>query len=289
MAVFGTKIKFFILIFPFLFGNLSGQIINKNAIAAATVVKGKVWIKPESSPQRLLKIGEQIFPGDTVFTSDSGYAEITFLHGKRIIKLQSNSEIIFQMKQVKKALLPRVIMKIGKIWMKIFGSGTDTEIETPNAVVSVKGTEFLLIFSPKTGTQLFVLEGIVELSNEFGKVLVPQKQQSKVENDSPPIAPKPTTEEDIIDLWSSKTQINPKMQTRDALLRALIKKIGIADSLKDFILDNVKIIGGDQNVNEYLQFILKQDSDKIHWELETAKDGTKQLKIIIFNFQQDKP
>lgn len=284
-----AKLNLAILILLFLVCSLSGQIINKTAIAAATVIKGKVWIKTGLQPRHLLKPGQQIFPNDTVFTSDSGYAEITFLHGKRIIKLQSKSELIFQIKKDRKDLLPRIMMKIGKIWMKITGSPADTEIDTPNAVVSVKGTEFLLIFDPETGTWLSVLNGVVELSNDLGKVLVSREQQSRVENGKSPTPPESIRAEKIIEMWHSKRQDSSKIQIRDALLQKLIEKFGLADSLKDYVFDNVKIRGGDRDITEYLQFILKQNSKNVRWELETTNDGTRRLKIIIDNFQPKKP
>ncbi|OQX83443.1 hypothetical protein B6D60_10490 [candidate division KSB1 bacterium 4484_87] len=68
-----AKLNLAILILLLLVCSLSGQIINKTAIAAATVIKGKVWIKTGLQPRHLLKPGQQIFPNDTVFTSDSGY------------------------------------------------------------------------------------------------------------------------------------------------------------------------------------------------------------------------
>src|SRR5690606_15666522 len=61
--------------------------------------------------------------------------------------------------------------------------GSRYEIKTPSAVAAVRGTEFRLR-SDDSGTQLEVLEGIVELSGEHGKVLVNAGQGASISNNN---------------------------------------------------------------------------------------------------------
>ena len=94
-----TYLNLLTLIFLLPAQDLPAQIINKSAIAAVTFIEGKVWIKSNQQEKQQIKLGQQIFSDDVIFTRKSGYAEITFLNGNRIIKLQSNSELVFQAKQ----------------------------------------------------------------------------------------------------------------------------------------------------------------------------------------------
>ena len=57
------------------------------------------------------------------------------------------------------------------------------------------------------------------------------------------------------------------------------KKIGLADSLKEYNFTNYKINGGYKHINEYLSKILNADLNNIKWKIEEDKAGIVRIKI----------
>ena len=262
--------------------DLVAQAANKSAIAAFTQLKRDVWIQTDGHSKQPAKLGQQLFYGNIVVTGKSGYAVIMFVDGNQV-KLQSSSELILQSRLQQQSLLTKLKLNIGKLWLNITKYSEKTEVHTPNAVASVKGTEFIIIYSPDSLTILGVIAGKVLISNEQGQELVESQQLSRVKQNRAPSKPEPFSQRQLNQLWGTDTPSEKTGELQPELLRQLLEKLGIADSLRDHIINNYSIHGGTENINKYLEIILDQDLDEIEWEIITDTQGIKRLRLLIKN------
>ena len=78
-------------------------------------------------------------------------------------------------------------MKLGELWAKVSKNTGEFVIDTPTTVVSVKGTRFVLLVDENGFTDLFTLEGMVNMKNkkndEEANVGAGQKAHSTGENE----------------------------------------------------------------------------------------------------------
>lgn len=61
-------------------------------------------------------------------------------------------------------------------------------VETPSGVAAVKGTEFYGIVDADGNTQIIVIEGIVQLMNKLGEILIEAGQTGKLTKNGAPVA-----------------------------------------------------------------------------------------------------
>ena len=66
---------------------------------------------------------------------------------------------------------------MGKIWSKTNKKPVKIQIKTPNAVASIRGTEWVFDVSKNQKSSIAVMEGIVELANNSGKKQSIEKDQ----------------------------------------------------------------------------------------------------------------
>ena len=134
--------------------------------------------------------------GDEVFTKLQSRAELEMFDGS-IIKVGESS--VFQIKEMEKKSESSSLMsfglKIGSIWAKfkkVFSSSSEREIQTPSAVVAIRGTELGVSVEPKTGkTNVKVKEGTVSVKDNSskGEVYVNGNQQTTIEQGKKPNKP----------------------------------------------------------------------------------------------------
>jgi len=259
------------------------QAITKPAVAAFRHVKGTVWVKAGNGSKQPAKSGQQLFFGNIVFTEKSGFAVIMFTNRNQV-KLHANSELILHSRLEEQTLFTKLRLNLGKIWLNIIKSSEKTEVHTPNADITVKGTEFITIYLPENVTILGVLSGKVLLSNKQGQEeLVESLKKSRVEQNQAPSKPEPFSLQQLHQLWETETATEKTGEIQPELLKLLLDKLSVADSLSSFMIDNYSIRGGTENINKYLKMILEKDLDEIEWEIITDKEGIKRLRLLIKN------
>ena len=274
---------FLVVIFLFLNQELTAQNKSNSPIAAITSIKGKVWLKIGEREKQIAQLGQQLYSGDLIITEKQSDATIVFSNGNQL-KLGPVTEVLIQSEQEKKSLFIKLKIAIGKIWIKILKKKEKFDVYTPNAVASVKGTEFMVIVESNLSTILVVVSGKLEFGNEQGKLVVSKLQMSEVINQEAPSSPITITK-DRLDLLWEKEEIKEdlKGEIQQNLLEKVINKFGLADSLKGYNLHNFIINDGQKHINEYLSIILEKDLNNIQWKIEQDEEGIVRLKIKFKN------
>lgn len=119
------------------------------------VVKGKVQIKDSKDKVKKARIGQKVYPKDTIITEKDSRAKIVMVD-KNEINVSPESQVViqnyeFDPKSGKKDVLLNVIYgKIrNKVKQKYNGDTAKFQVKTKSAVAGVRGTDFLTSFNPK--------------------------------------------------------------------------------------------------------------------------------------------
>lgn len=144
-----------------------------NAHGVFQVVKGKVQVKSgKDGKTERAKIGQKVFPKDTIITGPDSRAKIVMVD-TNVINVSPDSSIEieayeFKPEEQKKNVLLNVIYgKVrSKVNQKYDGDQAKFQVKTKSAVAGVRGTDFLASFNPQRDeSQVVTFEGEVE----FGK------------------------------------------------------------------------------------------------------------------------
>ncbi|OQA91437.1 MAG: FecR protein [Elusimicrobia bacterium ADurb.Bin231] len=270
-------------ILAFLFSLMAMANFCKAAQRAAivTAVKGDVQILPyQSASWKNAKIGDFLFEGDTIKTLKKGQAAITFTNGTAL-RLNKNTEFTVETSAKIEDIGTQIKMKIGKLWSKVRPK-TKFSINTPVAIVAVRGTEFETDLTSGR-LDLSVFSGIVNLKNNQGEVNVNEGQKTSVTGGNAPETPTPLTytpdwQEDL------ETKNSLKIETGQQVFEA-----GAVNNI------NITVLDKDGKIDETFsdKIFLKSDipgimfsSNGKQWEqdikLETSK-GTATVQIKSMN------
>ncbi len=166
------------------------------------VVKGDVKVQQAANNQIVkAKIGQRVFPHDTVITSEDSRAKVVMVDGNIINIMPSTKFIIqayqYQPSQDKKNVLLNVMYgKIRTTVQQKYIGTNKFQVKTPSAVAGVRGTDFITSYNATNNTSsIITFRGRVE----FGKpgpngqisnsVFVSAGQMSKISGVRPPSAP----------------------------------------------------------------------------------------------------
>lgn len=166
-------------------------------IGRFTHIFGEVKIKREGADVWVqARKGFTVAEGDVVKTGKTGRAEITFGSGE-VMRMVENSEV--EISQVliteTRSFIRRIFLKIGKFYfeMKRKLSIRTPTVETPTAVVGVRGTEFgiKVKYLGKQETEVFCFEGKVWVRDikEEKEVVLEQYMMTTVQYQSFPSQP----------------------------------------------------------------------------------------------------
>ena len=142
-------------------------------IALTLKVKGQASVKREdSSSWQLLTKGQRLHSGDIVRTGESAFVAVVFSDDRSMMKIRAESEVTFNGQRTDRGIAKNLSMSIGAIWAQINPGGAGFRMETPSGVAAVKGTEFYTIIDQFGLMTIICVDGLVELFNELGSVLV---------------------------------------------------------------------------------------------------------------------
>jgi hypothetical protein len=129
----------------------------------SSVQMQEAWIEVGKSPVLLVKgsektqvtSGETVGPGTTIETGSSGAAVIHFPDGS-VARMDSSTTITLSaisFNPDNDSLIVSLGVTVGRIWSKVIGLATPEsswEVKTSNAVATVRGTAFGVIYKPGT-------------------------------------------------------------------------------------------------------------------------------------------
>ena len=182
----------------------------KRPIAAIKEVMGIVKVRHvDERSFETASPGNMLYSGDRLRTFDHSSAALLFIDGSQI-KVRDNSDLILQAERLdERNLDTKLDLPIGDIWAKVTRRDSKFEVETPSATASVKGTEFAIKVDEFGNSDLFVLEGLIEFQNPFGKVEVGKRQKSSASKTMAPSKPKKISKKEIPKLRAAS---EPKWQ-----------------------------------------------------------------------------
>ncbi len=147
--------------------------VARAADAAASVIARKFGEEVrfiDVSDWRFVDLKQDLLPGDVLRTNATGQLAILFADRTQI-RLGRNSSL--RVRQVSAGSDAELELEAGTMWARAERGGTGVKIMTPAATAAIRGTDWTMTVEGAK-TSLTVLEGLVELSNDFGSVQVAQ-------------------------------------------------------------------------------------------------------------------
>jgi tetratricopeptide (TPR) repeat protein len=141
-------------------GTTAGSVISRKSGEEIQFIEVSAW--------RGLDINQDLLPGDLLRTNAIGHLAILF-SDRTQLRLGRNTTLL--VKQIGEAADSVFGLQSGSIWGRAETGGLGLTIETPAAAAAIRGTDFSLNVEGDK-TSLIVLDGAVELANEFGSVNV---------------------------------------------------------------------------------------------------------------------
>jgi ferric-dicitrate binding protein FerR (iron transport regulator) len=156
-------------------GAISTSVMAQTTKDVALMIKtvGKVQVnKSNDGDWQTAGKGTRLDGGNQVRTGDESLAALVFVDDKSLLKVRDNATVVINGKREKNRVAKTIVMEAGQLWAKVTKGGTDFRVETPSGVAAVKGTEFYGILDAAGNFFIFCTDGIVELFNQLGRVLV---------------------------------------------------------------------------------------------------------------------
>ncbi len=151
-------------------------------VAVVIKVRGVVRTTPANTTRSSqVKRGQILKDGDRLETGPGAFCAIKFLDDKSLLRIKEKSSCVIEGKREGKTIAKNIFVEIGSFFASLFKQKNKFQITTPTSVASVKGTQFWVQQFGQTGeTHYICLEGVVEVKNNAGKVLVNAGQTAVV-------------------------------------------------------------------------------------------------------------
>ena len=166
--------------------------------------KGMVIADPQGKRGRKTDRGAPVYQGEVVKTQGDARVKLKFFEGGNEVVLGADTTLVVAKAGAAGDAVPgtHLDIKVGQVRSKVnqrySGEGANKfEIQSSNAVAGVRGTVFTFQFDPKTLlSQVATEEGKVQLKDlvQNRAVMVTPGTFSAVDKASPPVAPKPVSE-----------------------------------------------------------------------------------------------
>jgi len=136
-----------------------------DSVAIALKTKGDIELMRGEDTSKV-NSGDGLMNQDELESKEEAFAVVKFIDGSSLIKLFPNSILTIDAKEEDGLLNKKSTLKMGTIWAKVSKKTGMFEVDTPNTVVSVKGTEFMVDVDEEGTTSVRVKEGEVNLKSK---------------------------------------------------------------------------------------------------------------------------
>ena len=153
-------------------GHALADIVPRTGSSAGSVISRKTGEEVrfiDVSAWRGVDVHQDLLPGDVLRTNALGQLAVLF-SDRTQLRLGRNTTLL--VKAVGAASDSVFGLQSGSVWGRAERGGLGLTVETPAAAAAIRGTDFSLSVGADGRTALIVLEGVVDLSNEFGSVTV---------------------------------------------------------------------------------------------------------------------
>lgn len=132
-----------------------------------TQSQGAVFVKAGENAEQPGKVGETLPGGTRIRTGADGNAEVVFPDGSKMQVRPSTQVALSGAKRAEQK--SSVVLFFGRVWSKVtrsVGGETNYEVNTPNAVAGVRGTEFETAVADDGSAKVRVTEGKVAVGSD---------------------------------------------------------------------------------------------------------------------------
>ena len=153
---------------------VGAQAQGPRGVAFVLKVRGKLELKRHGEVRwGEARRGTILNSGDELRTGFNSLAAIKFTDNSAIIKMRENTYLTINAEREERTLSKRLYMEAGDLWARVRPESGPFRVETPTAVASVKGTEWVMFVSPDGDTcVVYGIAGLIELLNDYGVVTV---------------------------------------------------------------------------------------------------------------------
>ncbi|KQV44491.1 MULTISPECIES: FecR domain-containing protein [unclassified Rhizobium] len=146
----------------------------RNLPAAGSVIARKAGEEVrfvDVSNWRYVDLQQDLLTGDVLRTNANGQLAVLFADRTQV-RLGRNTSLL--VKSMRRDGDTDLELQSGTIWARAERGGQGLTVDTPAAAAAIRGTDWTLTVGADGKTSLIVLEGKVELKNDFGSVEVSQ-------------------------------------------------------------------------------------------------------------------
>jgi len=167
------RINSHVRIILFLIFFLLNWAIAADPIAVIVKSRGNVDLfRSNSSKSLSVKKGQVLYDGDKIRTGPGAFCAVKFIDDKSLLRIKENSSCIIEGKREKDYINKNILVEIGSFFTSLFKPRGKFTVTTPTSVASVKGTQFWIIQLEDGRTVYIGIEGLVDLINDAGRVLL---------------------------------------------------------------------------------------------------------------------
>jgi len=160
-----------------------------HTIAAAAVEPAEVVsVRPGAyvfieAERRDAAVGQDVFYGNRLETDNHGRMSL-LLPDHALLKIGSDTRFVYQgeEKEGRKWLLNR-----GKVWLRGLFRKKRFNVQTPTAIIGVRGTEWYMTVDGDGTTTVGVVDGRVKVENRFGSLTLASREMATVQPGRPPV------------------------------------------------------------------------------------------------------
>jgi len=162
---------------------LSTLLMAQDYVAVIIKSRGAVHLTRANSTRSITaQKGHVLRSGDKIETEKASFCAIKFLDDKSLLRIKQNSLITIEGKKEKEKIDKNIIVEFGTFLASIFKQKGSFKVTTPTSVASIKGTEFWTIQTRDGRTIYIALEGLIDLLNDAGRVLLRPGQTAVVKS-----------------------------------------------------------------------------------------------------------
>ena len=178
-------VQLFLLLFA-MTALLTTASADEKDIALVLKTVGNVELDAEGRSQWLpAKRGARLNSGQVVRTGERSLAALVFTDDKTLLKVRANSNVKIKGERKNNTIVKRIQLAFGQIWAKVTRQNVSMRIESPSGVATVKGTIFNCLVADDN-FYVFCEEGLMELVNQFGTMLLGANEMAKMTKSSGP-------------------------------------------------------------------------------------------------------
>lgn len=172
------KLTFLPLMLMLIFAS---QAIAAEKIAVVVKLRGDVSVtRGKSFKSVQAKKGQILEDGDMLDTGEDSFCAIKFLDDKSLLRIREKSNCTIEGKREGRSIVKNVFAEVGAFFFSLFGQPKGFKTTTPTSVASVKGTQYWVIQLLSGETRYICTDGVIEVRNQAGKVLVRKGQTAVV-------------------------------------------------------------------------------------------------------------